>query len=601
MLGLLLAIPTSAAVTAEDDLFSLSLEELVQLPVTTVSGVERGWFQTPAALHVISGDQARRSGLRSLPELLRLAPGVHVGRVDSRQWGIGVRGFSDLFTAKLQVLIDGRTLWGANAMNGVINVITKSSKDTQGLYLSGGGGTEERGFVEGRYGDELADGLTARVWGAFDERSSTRRPGGSRRPDDWHLGRGGVQLDYELDEHTSLSFQGAGYRSSQLGQGLNVVGPSGVSVAEGNMTVSGGHALGRLEQLRDDGSGFTLQTYWDVEHRENISGFRQERDTLEADFRHHFNWLGWNELVWGLGYRYRRTDSRASVDIALDPERQETDLATAFLQDTVTLVDDRLFLMLGTKLEHNDFTGYEVQPSARFWWTPNERHTLWTAISRPVRQPSLIETSLSSRLAFPTAEGLALTSLKGDDVDAEELIAYEAGYRVRFGENIAFDLAAFFNDYDDLIIVDVEAGRFRNTASAETRGVELSATWQARPNWRIESSYSFLHVHSRDSGLQQHDRITPRHQAQLHSYLDLTENLNLDANLFWTDETPRFDLDSHLRLDLGLTWRPRPGLELSLWGQDLLDGRHSENRALANQESLSRIERGVYARMTLRF
>lgn len=643
LLALALVSPRSASAEEaadalpEDDLFALSLEELVQLPVTTVSGVERGWFQTPAALHVITGDQARRSGLRNLAELLRLAPGVHVGRVDSRQWGIGVRGFGDLFANKLQVLIDGRivynelfggvywdvqdelledldrievvrgpgaTLWGANAMNGVINIITKGSKDTQGLYLSGGGGTEERGFAEGRYGTELADGLTARVWGGFDERSSTRRTGGDRRPDDWHLGRGGLRLDYQMDEQTSLSFQGAGYRSSKLGQGLNVVGPTGVSVEKGNMMGSGGHALARLAQERADGSGFSLQAYWDFEHRENLKGFRQERDTLDFDFRQHTGWLGWNELVWGLGYRYRRTDTRASVDIALDPERHETDLATAFLQDTITLADDRLFMMLGTKLEHNDFTGWEVQPSGRLWWTPDDRHTFWTAVSRTVRRPSLIEDSLASRLALPTDAGVVVSTLRGNEaLDAEELLAYEAGFRTRFGESVALDVAGFFNDYEELIRIDLgpEGGRFRNGGEAETRGVEVSVTWQAAPRWRIEGSYSFVHVHARASGLQEPDRVTPRHQAQLHSYLDLSEDLNFDAHLFWTDETTRFDIDPHLRLDLGITWRPRPGVELSLWGQDLLEGRHSESRAIANQEALARIERGVYGRASWRF
>lgn len=650
LLGLVLPSPVvaeailaegTAPAAADDDFFSLSLEELVQLPVTTVSGVERGWFQTPAAIYVITGDQARRSGLRNLAELLRLVPGIHVGRVDARQWGIGARGFSGLFANKLQVLIDGRiaynelfggvywdvqdplledldrievirgpgaTLWGANAMNGVINVITKGAKDTQGLYLSGGGGSEERGFVAGRYGVDLSDaiegveGLTARVWGAFDERSSSRRANGERRPDDWHLGRGGLRLDFDVDEHTSLSFQGGGYRSSQLGEGLNVVGPTGVSVVKGNMTVSGGHALARLERKGEDGSGFSLQTYWDVEHRENRKGFRQERDTLDVDFRHHLDWLGWNELVWGFGYRYRRTDTRPSIDIALEPRRHETNLATAFLQDTLTLIDDRLFLMLGTKLEHNDFTGYEIQPSGRLWWTPDERHTFWAAISRPVRRPSLIGDALSARLAFPTADGLVLTTLVGsEDLDAEKLVAYEAGFRTRFGERVMLDVAAFFNDYEDLIIIDLSRGVFRNAGSAESRGVEMSATWQVRPGWRIEGSYSFLHVHARDSGLVPPDRIAPRHQAQLHSYLDLTRTLNLDAGLFWVDRTPSFSLDPYLRLDLGLTWQPRPGLELSLWGQDLLEGRHSESRAVANQEAIARLERGVYARATLRY
>jgi iron complex outermembrane receptor protein len=443
---------------------------------------------------------------------------------------------------------------------------------------------------------------TGRVWGKYDNRDNTVRRDGSHRPDDWDLGKGGFRAERDLGDDTALTVSGEAYRSSDLGQGLNVVENGAFTVQTGDMDVTGGHALARVEHGAAAPVGWSLQAYYDVEDRENITSFKQERDTADLDFRHHFRWLGSNEVVWGAGYRYRRTETDASVDIALDPEDDSTHLFTAFVQDTIPLVPERVFLMLGSKFEHNSFTGFEIQPNVRVWWMPDERQTLWAAISRPVRTPSLIEWALDSQLAIQGPGGIVITPLLGnDDLDAERLWAYEAGYRWQPVENVTLDLAAFYNDYHNLIAADVAAGTFRDDGSATFYGGELLAIWQATDRWRLEGSYSLLKGRSRETGPIPAAKSSPEHQFQIRSYFDLHRNLELDSALYYVDEVPGLDIDSYFRLDVGLTWRPRPDLELAVWGQNLLESRHFENASIANTDAPSQIERGVYGRVTLRF
>jgi iron complex outermembrane receptor protein len=618
-----------------DDLFDLPLEALVELPVTTVTGSASRWFGTPAAIYVIRGDEVRRSGLRALAEVLRMAPGVNVGQIDSRQWGVGVRGFNGLFANKLQVLVDGRvvyndlfggvywdvqnliledldrievirgpgaTLWGANAMNGVINVITKRPQQTLGIYANGGGGTEQRAFGELRYGAPLGEQWTGRVWGKYDNVDNTVRWNGSHRADDWDLGKGGFRAEGDLGDDTALALSGEFYGSSDLGQGLNVVEDGVSTVQTGDMKVTGGYAQARLERGAAAPVGWSLQTYYDGEDRENITGFKQDRDTIDLDFRHHFRWLGSNDVVWGTAYRYRRTDTEASTDIALDPEDQSTHLFTAFVQDTIPIVPERVFVMFGSKIEHNSFTGFEVQPSVRAWWTPDDRQTLWAAISRPVRRPSLLDWSLDSQLAVVTPGGLVITPLVGnDDLDAERLWSYELGYRFRPIDSVTIDIAAFYNDYHSLIAADVATGTFRGDGTATFYGGEFLAIWRASSRWRLEGSYSLLKGRSHDTGVIPEDKAAPAHQAQIRSYFELCEDVELDTALYYVGKVPGFDLDSYFRLDVGLTWRPRPELEFAVWGQNLLEARHFENASIANTDAPSQIERGVYGRVTLRF
>ena len=611
--ALLLALVVAAGAHAEgpaatgfegDDLFELSLEELIDVQVISVAGVEQDWFLTPAAITVVTGEQLRRSGLTTLAEALRLVPGVHVGRVDSRQWAVTARGFSDLFSNKLQVVIDGRvvynelfggvfwdvqnplledidrievirgpgaTLWGANAVNGVVNVISKSTADTIGTYAGGGGGNEERGFAELRHGGSLGENASYRVWGSWALRDSTKRKdNGRQRPDDWSIGTGGVQLEHQGDNGLELFFQGQAHSSNSLGQALP--GPNGSSI-QGESKTDGGHVMARVSRDEGELGRWMVQAYYDVESRRGFNGFDDRRDTYDVDFRHQVSLFGRHELLWGAGYRHRRSRTEPSVSLALDPKNRRTNLGAGFIQDTVTLVDERLFLMLGSKFEHNDFTGFEIQPSGRLWWTPNERTTFWTAISRPVRTPSLVEEDLIF-VAGP------MTSVRGNrSLDAEKLLAYELGARTQLTPALMLDLTAFLNDHDDLIRGALVLGSdetFENVGSAYGYGVELSVAWQAMSRLRLEGSYTFYQLDGRKSATSEIEGGSPKHQAQIHSHLELFESLDFEGALYYVGPVSRFGgIDYYFRLDLGLLWKPHDRIELAIFGQNLT-GDHVE-------------------------
>ena len=630
------------------DFFDLSLEQLMSIQVTSVAGTGQDWFKTPAALYVLTARDIQRSGHRSIAEALRMVPGVNVGRVDSRQWAISTRGFGALFANKQLVLIDGRvvydqlfsgvfwdvqdplledidrievvrgpgaTLWGANAVNGVINITTKSARETQGLFLSGGIGDEERGFGEFRYGGRIGEDAWYRVWGRHFDRHSFERPDGTDRPDDWDLTSGGFRVDVDGDTGTILTVQGDGYNSDHLGEGISVPVPGHLTRATiaGDGRADGGNVLARLSREdADSGNGWSLQSYHAFENRKIEAGFLTERDTIDLDWRQHFRLGNIHALLWGMGYRYQTSDTEATATVAFSPEDRTTNLFTGFVQDTITLVPDRLALLIGSKFEHNDFTGFEIQPSARLSWTPDDRQTIWAAVSRPVRTPSLAADDVVLTAAFadtgllsggpPSGIFVPLTVTGDRDLDSEELTAWEAGYRVKVSQRLMIDTAAFYNDYRKIIGAPTTGvGAFANSASADSYGVEVAATWQAADNWRIESSYSFLKVDV--DGDVRIDILgdAPRNQFQIRSYLDLSKDLELNAGLYYNDNVPAYDADAYLRLDVGVTWRPAVHVELSVVAQNLLDPSHRESNDVLFQDSPTEIERSVLFIATLRY
>jgi iron complex outermembrane receptor protein len=632
-------LPAAADPQADpgDDLFDLSLEELASVPVVSVTGRASEWFATPAAIHVITGDELRRSGHTSLVEMLRMVPGAYVGRIDANRWASGVRGFAGGFNPDLQVLSDGRvlynelfggvywdvqtplledvesievirgpgaTLWGANAVNGVVNVTTKSAAQTHGTYLSGGGGTEERAFGMARHGAELSDGVSLRGWGRYFDRDESRADGGGSLPDSWSIFRGGLRLDADLGGGTQLMAQGEGYTLPHFDQARG----AGVTRRSGDADVHGGHALVRLTNERGsaadrDAQTLSLQAYYDAHDRVNADEFGAQRETVDVDLRHHFMLGDRHDLSWGAGYRYRRTETQDSTaplpapPLALEPDNHDSHLTTLFIQDTITLVEDEVFVMLGSKFEYNTWTGFEVQPSGRVWWTPNQRHTLWAAISRAVRTPSLAEQYLFLDVGGFTIEG-------SSSLDAEQLLAYEAGYRVRPLDSLTLDVAAFYFDYEDLIErVPTATGEiFTSQSDAYNTGVEVAARWRPYEWWRLHASYSYLHVEARNLPARSEREIRdPEHQFQIRSYLDVTDDLELNGALYFVDSIDRFGgISSYFRFDVGVTWRPVEHLELSVWGQNL-GGTHAENGEALQTAPIAKVQPGVYGRASLRF
>lgn len=626
-----------------EKLADLSFSELMQVEVTSVAGVEEQWFRTPAAMYVITGEDIRRTGHQSLAEALRLVPGMFVGRSGSRIWRIGPRGFTGgaITSTKNLVLIDGRvaydplfsgtfwetqdilledldrievirgpgaTLWGSNAVNGVINVTTKSARDTQGLYITGGAGTSLEGLAAARYGDQLSENAWYRVWGKWVDYDSFSTMGEGRAHDDWSIGRVGMRIDGEGADDVSYMLEGDFYRSTTYGESGTFPVP-GVSLQfdefVGDGRVGGGHLLGRITQKTGLESGWSLQSYYDRTEREQ-QGVKVDRDTVDLDFRNHFGWGRRQSLVWGSRLTYTTDDVDPSPSVSFDPESRDLTTLSAFVQNTSELVEDRLFGMVGSKFEHNSHTGFEVQPSGRIWWTPSDRHTLWAAVSRAVRVPSRLEEDAIFVLSYvdsgvagggpPSGDIVPVRLLGNDDLESEELIAYELGHRVRLTDDLTLDTALFYHEYDRVISVPslgLSSVTWNNEAEGDAYGVETVVGWQAAENWRLEASYSLVNTHMHGPVVQFEEGNTPLHQAQLRSYLDITRDLELNGALYFVDELENGSADDYLRLDIGVTWRPTATLELSLWGQNLLNPSHIE----ASRE----VPRGVFLQGTLRF
>jgi iron complex outermembrane recepter protein len=640
-----------------DGFMQMSLEQLMSVEVTSVAGVGREWFTTPAAMYVITDEDVRRSGHRSIAEALRLSPGVHVAQITSNTWAISTRGFNSRFANKQLVLIDGRTvydplfggvfwdvqdvlledldrievirgpgatLWGANAVQGVINITTKSAKDTQGLYASAGGGTYDRLFGETRYGFQIDDSSWMRIWGKWQDKDHFVHADGSDAHDEWDMARGGFRYDREGGDDTTFTLEGDLYHSDRLGEQVKIPltsGGFGARATDGR--ASGGHILFRIARETPEQEGFSLQGYYDRTDRAGAGGFRVERDTFDLEFRHILHLWERHEVIWGLGYRHSRDRTRANDFIEFDPADRSLDTFTAFVQDTITLIPDTLYVMVGSKFEHNDFTGFEVQPSGRAWWTPDDRHTVWGAISRPVRVPARTENVNVTVAHVPLGPGLSAPVFIDDNdaLNAEHLLACELGHRFKLTDDLTVDTAVFYNDYNRLIALSdptpvsffptppfppgvptalmIQQG---NTARGRAYGVETAVTWRVAENWRLQGSYSFLNMHVRGNNvLDDPEHGHPHHMAQIRSYLDITRDLEFNAALYFVDNVASQDADAYLRLDLGLTWRPTANLELAVWGQNLTERSHREFNDALFLSRPAEVPRAVYVEATVRF
>jgi iron complex outermembrane recepter protein len=609
----------------------LPLEALMQIDVTTVAGVGHEWFRTPSALTVITSEDIRRTGHRSLGEALRIVPGMFVGRSGSHSWRIGPRGFSGGLAPRNLVLIDGRsvydplhggvfwdvqdiifedldrievirgpgaTLWGANAVNGVVNVITRSAHDTQGVFLRGSGGTFERGFAAVRYGGTIDDATAFRIYGKYFNRDRFDH-GTQQAHDDWSMLRGGFRLDHLIDTDTTLTFITGGYGSLTMGEF------AGLPPMAQDQRVSGAHALARLAHNTIDAAGhragWSIQTYYDRTNRDQAT-IDVRRDTFDIEFRHHFGWgeaPHMHEFIWGVGNRYSHDRVDPGPTLIVNPRSRALNTVSGFVQNTFALVPNQAFFMAGTKLEHNTFTGFEVQPSGRLWWTPDERNMLWGAISRPVRIPSRFENDIALGTVLPPPVGLFPLILPGRDLKAERLLAYELGYRVRPTGDLTLDSTFFYHDYHRIIGFDpdvfaLQPAPWTNEGRGESYGIELAADWRAADNWRLGGGYAFVMSHVRGVfDLESGDN--PEHLAFLRSHFDILPALELNPVLYYVDNLTRVNVPSYFRLDVGVTWHVSPNFEIAAWGQNLLHPSHPETTRARE------FPRGFYVQGTIRY
>ena len=536
LLPLLVAVALAAHADGTNEskrVADLSLEELMNESVTSVSKKETKLGDAATAIAVISPDEIRRHGHTTIAEALRMVPGLDVARIDQHQWAISSRGFNDQYANKLLVMIDGRTvyspafagviwdaqnpiledlerievirgpgatLWGANAVNGVINIITKSARETQGSLISTGFGSAEKNVTTVRYGGTLSSNLYYRVYGGFSDRSGFDRLDQTESADDWRLYRGGLRLDQYLKDDGRLTFQGDYYVGTyREAERLPILTAPYYLDLNDHHHYSGGNALGRFTKTISDDSQFTIQAFYDRTQRSYL-GVDELRDTGSLEVQHQFKISERHDLLAGVDYRITSDHWRMHTGrTSFDPMARIDHLVGAFVQDEISLVDDRLRATIGSKFEHNDYSGFEVQPGAQLIWTPTKHQSAWLSVSRAVRSPSRYEHDAQVNVwAFPSGIGPTPTVLAAvvgrDDYGSENLVAYELGYRIEPSSHFSIDTAAFLNIYDELrvlqdldpVVQTTPAPNHLlapispiNSQRGETFGSEVSVTWIA--------------------------------------------------------------------------------------------------------------------------
>jgi iron complex outermembrane recepter protein len=642
---------------ASRDLSEISLEDLMNVEVTSVSKKSRSCRKPQRRSMSLPQEDIRRSGLTSIPELLRMVPGLHVGRIDSNKWAISARGFSSRFANKMLVLIDGRsvytplfsgvywdiqdvmledverievirgpgaTLWGANAVNGVVNIITKRAEDTQGGIVNGGLGNEEQGFGGVRYGGRIGASAHYRVYGKHFSRSESVDSLGNPEADSWNTSRGGTRVDWNLSAQDSLTVQGDIYqgRMNQTSRPY-VFFPPYTQQVRSQTPVSGGNLLTRWNRAISNQSSLSFQMYYDRTDRDDIV-IKEQRDTVDFDFQHQVALGRRHDFIWGGGYRLTSDALSNRTMVSLNPSSRRDGLFSSFAQDEIKLIPEQLSLTVGSKFEHNNYTGFEIQPNARLLWLPRPRHTLWTAISRAVRTPSRADHDsrvVSSILPGPGGLPIVATVLGNRAVVSESLRAHEIGYRWEAQNRWSFDVTTFFNAYDNiqsfepgepglassgpLVYLQVPV-RFDNKLFGETFGLEAVANWQATSRWRLAAGYTWLNAefHKRPGSLDTANNGTeddsPRHQFQVHSYLKLWNHLEVDNAFYRVGTVEGKTIPGYNRLDARLGWRFTESLDLSLGAHNLLDPRHPESGKLF-WEQTTEMKRSAYLKFTWQF
>ena len=648
LLAVALACPAPSGAQAPMALADHSLEQLMDMRVEVTSAARKPQKleDTAAAIHVITREDIRRSGLTSLPEVLRLAPGVQVARLDGGTWAISSRGFNAKNSDNLLVMQDGRVLhtptftgvywnaqdvvledvdrievirgpggalWGANAVTGVINIVTRSAQATQGGVASVVAGSHERQGVA-RYGGRLGEAGHFRLYAKRAEQDDFGDYAGIRANDRRDMSSAGFRTDWGLTGGDSLTVQGDLYegRSNHTGSALTISPATSTTVGY-PIDLKGGNLLARWKRALSAAEEWSLQVYYDHYARQYFN-LGERRDTLDLDFQHHFAWNGRHDIVWGLGYRRTSDDMRNTDIVSYTPARRTDIVASAFLQDEIALAGDDLHLIAGAKFEHNDYTGTEIQPNLRLRWKIDERSMAWAAASRAVHTPSRTDTD--GRVVSTVTP--RLYRLQGNpSAKSEKLDSLEAGWRAWPTERLQMDLAAFYSRHRDLSTIEREASFseggntiwplvFHNKAKATTRGVELSGSWRPSDRWQFKASHSWLSMNIRrnadstDTSIEGEEGRSPRSQSQFHVLHSPTPHVDLGASLYYVDELPGLNVPAITRLDARVACRPMRDLEVALTARNLLDPAHPEFTNTAGPRA-TEVPRSLIATATWRF
>ncbi len=660
------AVSTCAQQQQQRDLTEVSIEDLMNVNVTSVSKKGQKLSRVAAAIFVITQEDIRRSGATNIPDVLRIVPGLDVGEINGSTWAIGARGFSQQYSTKLLVLVDGRivyteefggvywdtvdlplddidrievirgpggSIWGANAVNGVISIFTKRAPEKREGLVEATGGNIIQGAGTAEYGDKVGKETNFRVFAKYLNNGALDDLSGQSGDDGWHMLRGGLRTDSTLSPKDTLTVEGNLYteREGQLGFFLPSPLSPGLIAIPDEVTSAGGFLQTNWKHQYSDTSNSELQISFTHYTRDDPLE-AEKRRTLYADYQYAFGWGERQNIILGAGDFFSNGEIDGSSTVFLVPAKKSQDVADAFIQDEIALVPEKLYLTVGTKLEHSDFSGFEFLPTVRVAWELSKKQMLWAAVSRAVRTPTPNDTNLV--VNFGSAgmlNGLPAVSrfIASPNFKSEELLAYEAGYRSTVSDRLTLDLSAYYNNYNRLQFLEtgnsflettpappheVEPLTYGNLPPGESHGLEASANWKATERWQLSAGFAFeaLHLHATP---QNEDTPTvpfvqgntPHRMGQLRSHVELSKGWMWDASAYYMDPqtnqgpsgTAR--IPGYTRLDTGLTWKAKDGFSLSFVGQNLLQKQHVEFEDIFGSMQSGEIKRSGYIKLTWRF
>jgi iron complex outermembrane receptor protein len=627
--------------------------------VTSVSKKEQSLSRTASAIFVITADAIRRSGATNIPDLLRMVPGVDVAQIDANTWAVSIRGLNGRFSNELLVLVDGHnvytptfggvfwdvldlplediarievirgpggTIWGANAVNGVINIITRTAAETRGGMVVAGGGNLDQGFATVQYGGRLGKSTDYRVYTKYFNQDHMPGLTGQDGADGWNVLRGGFRTDSNLSAKDKLMVRGDVYTGEEGNPDSLLLSVTSPAQQDVNLAVplSGGFLQSVWDHAFSDRSDTTLRISFDRYKRDDV--LMERRKTFDVEFQHHFAWGSRQDIVWGANYSVTDSDTHGDLSFSLNPADVNMQMFSLFIQDEIALVPDALCLTVGARLDHNYYTGFDIFPGAQISWTLNRRQMLWAAISQANRTPA--ETDTGSRVnfaGFPGPSGTpTLAALVGNPhFDNETLTAYQTGWRTAVREDLSLDLAVYYDAYHSQETIEPAAPFFETTPApphlvlpvtyenlmhGEAHGFEIAANWKATGRWTLSPGYAFeqIHMHldptSQDtSSVLDAEGNSPVHSAQLRSHFDLAHGVGWDASTYFVDRLGSGQIASYTRLDTGLTWHWTERLGMSLVGQNLVKDRHLEFVDDSGSVRSTLIKRSAYAKFTWQF
>lgn len=638
-----------------EKLSTMSVEDLLNIEVTSVSKTEQKLSQTASAIYVITQEDIQRSGATNIPDLLRMVPGMDVGQINASSWAISARGLNELYSHELLVMVDGRTVytptsggvywdvvdlplediarievirgpggsvWGANAVNGVVNIITKKASESKGAMVVAGGGNLDQGFGTLQYGGSAGQSTNYRVYSKYFNQGQLPGATGANGADAWRLVRGGFRSDTNLSTRNSLSFQGDIYLGQEglFAKSLSSVTMPSLMQSPEEVNLTGGSLQMVWKHTYSARSDTSLQISYDQYRRNHI--LVDKRGTVDIDFTHHLLWGERQNVVWGVGYRYLASKSDGSLAYFLVPANLNIQLFSSFVEDEIAVVRNRLYLTAGTKVEHNYYTGFGVMPSIRAAWLPTAHQTVWAAASRALRTPA--ENDAAGRVTFggfTAADGTpVLVGLVGNPKLADERSTiYELGSRITLSDRLSVDLAAYYTDWDNQETSEPVAPFFEavpapphlvlaqeneNLMYGETHGLEAFAKWKISSLLTLSPGYAFERIHEHlDPSSQDTTSVaaaegsSPVNSAQLRSHLSLPRGLAWDASAYFVGRIADPVVPSYTRLDTGLAWQAAERLSFSIFGQNLLNNERLEYVDASQSTAFTLMKRSAYAKM----